>query len=122
MRKVLWELPHWVPWLAGVLRDAGFDSMETLEFYGDCTVVDGIDEGRIYARLLERPADVYLFSPMTINLPHALRIAELVKEIDSSAITIFGGVVATPMFEEVAGSPFVDIVVRDRGEHAAPAL
>jgi anaerobic magnesium-protoporphyrin IX monomethyl ester cyclase len=122
MRKVLWELPHWVPWLAGVLEDAGFDSMETFEFYGDCTVIDGIDEARIHARLSARPADVYLFSPMTINLPQALQIAHMVKEINPAATTVFGGVVATPLYEEVARSPYVDFVVRDRGEYAVTAL
>ncbi|MFI5525177.1 B12-binding domain-containing radical SAM protein [Streptomyces platensis] len=122
MRKVLWELPHWVPWLAGVLEQAGFDSMEALDFYSDCTVIDGIDEPKIHARLVSHPADVYLFSPMTINLPQALRIAEMVKEIHPRAITVFGGVVATPLYTEVARHKSVDYVVRDRGEIALPEL
>ncbi|MFI1681995.1 MULTISPECIES: B12-binding domain-containing radical SAM protein [unclassified Streptomyces] len=122
MRKILWELPHWVPWLAAVIEQAGFDSMEALDFYGDCAIIDGIDEPRIHDRLTRHPADVYLFSPMTINLPQALRIAEMVKEIHPRARTIFGGVVATPLYEEVARHPAVDYVVRDRGEYALPEL
>ncbi|WP_409473573.1 B12-binding domain-containing radical SAM protein [Streptomyces sp. HC307] len=122
MRKILWELPHWVPWLAGVLEEAGFDSMEALDFYGDCAVIDGMDEVKITERLTSHPADVYLFSPMTINLPQALRIAEIVKGLYPRAITIFGGVVVTPLHEEVARNRSVDYVVRDRGEYALPEL
>ncbi|GGN34822.1 B12-binding domain-containing radical SAM protein [Streptomyces fuscichromogenes] len=122
MRKILWELPHWVPWLAGVLAEAGFDSLEALDFYGDCAVVDGIDEAKITERLRSHPADVYLFSPMTVNLPQALRMAEIVKELHPRAVTVFGGVVATPLYEEVARNRSVDYVVRDRGEYALPEL
>ena len=122
MRKVLWELPHWIPWLAGVLEDAGFDSMEAFEFYGDCALIDGIDEATIERRLAASPADVYLFSPMTINLPQALRIAELAKELNPSAIVVFGGIVATPLYDEIARHPAVSVVVRDRGEYATVAL
>ncbi|WP_297624143.1 B12-binding domain-containing radical SAM protein [Nocardia sp.] len=122
MRKVLWELPHWIPWLAGVLRDAGFDELESLDFYGDCAIVDRIDEHTIHRRLGDHGADVYLLSPMTINLPHAFRIAEMIKEINHRAIVVFGGIVATPLYDYVARNPHVDYVVRDRGEYALPAL
>lgn len=123
MRKVLWELPHWVPWLAGVLREAGHDeSLDVIELYGDCTVIDGIDEARIFDRLADRPADVYLFSPMTINLPQALTIAEMAKAISPGAKTVFGGIVATPLYRELISHAAVDFVVRDRGEYAITAL
>ncbi|MEV2221340.1 radical SAM protein [Nocardia vinacea] len=122
MRKVLWELPHWVPWLAGVLRAAGFRELEVLDLYGDCALVDDIDDAAIARRLGAADADVYLFSPMTINLPHALRIASMVKAGNPAATTVFGGVVATPLHSELAGRPEVDYVVRDRGEIALPAL
>ena len=41
LKKYLWELPHWVTWLGGVLYDQGFRSMEALDFYTDCGIVDG---------------------------------------------------------------------------------
>ena len=102
LKKYLWELPHWVTWLGGVLYDQGFRSMEALDFYTDCGIVDGIDTEQIYNTLKAHPGDVYLFSPMTPNLPQALQIAEMVKELNPNSTTIFGGVVATPMHEEVA--------------------
>jgi radical SAM superfamily enzyme YgiQ (UPF0313 family) len=122
MRKMLYELPHWIPWLAGVLESAGFKDLDAIDLYGDCAVIDGIDESRIAHRLESRPADVYLFSPMALNLPHALRIAEMAKTANPACTTIFGGVVATPLHEAVARHPAVDYVVRDRGERALPAL
>ncbi|MEM7533627.1 MAG: radical SAM protein [Chloroflexota bacterium] len=122
LKKYLWELPHWVTWLGGVLYDQGFRSMEALDFYTDCGIVDGIDTEQIYNTLKAHPGDVYLFSPMTPNLPQALQIAEMIKELNPNSTTIFGGVVATPMHEEVVQEACVDYVVTDRGEYALPAL
>lgn len=122
MRKILWELPHWIPWLAGVLDAAGFHDLDAVELYGDCAVLDGIDEAKVTERLSQHPGEVYLFSPMTLNLPHALRTAEIVRELYPQARVVFGGIVATPAHEEVARHPAVDFVVRDRGEVALPAL
>lgn len=122
MRKALFELPHWVPWLAGVVRAAGFDDLDAVELYTDCTLLNGMDEHRVVSTMRAHEADVYLFSPMTINLPQALRIAELVKELYPAAKTVFGGIVATPLHREVAAHPCVDYVVRDRGEYALPDL
>lgn len=116
------ELPHWIPWLAGVLSASGFDELSAVDLYGDCAVLNGIDESRIERRIRENPADVYLLSPMTVNLPQALRIAEIAKASHPHTKVIFGGVVATPLHEEVARHPSVDYVVRDRGEYALPAL
>lgn len=122
MKKFMWELPHWMTWLGGVLEYEGFTSMEALDFYTDCAVLDGIDEARIYNTLIGHPGDVYLFSPMTPNLPHALQIADMVKEIYPKSIVMLGGVIATPLHEKVAAHPSVDYVIRDRGEYALPAL
>src|SRR5258708_33341621 len=72
MESYLWELPHWVTWLGGVLEQSGFTSMDVLDFYTDHGVLDGIDATGIYDALADHPADVYLFSPMTPNLPPAL--------------------------------------------------
>ena len=122
MRKVLFELPQWIPWLAGVLRAEGFEQLSAVEFYTDCTLLNGMDEDRIHSMLVDHPADVYLLSPMTINLPQALRIAELAKDAHPKVITVMGGVVATPLHKQVARHPSVDYVVRDRGEYALPEL
>jgi anaerobic magnesium-protoporphyrin IX monomethyl ester cyclase len=122
MRKNLWELPHWMTWLAGVLLQAGHDDLGTLDFYTAECALSGVDQSRVLQTLRENPADVYLFSPMTPNLPFAYEIAELIKTLYPTSRTIFGGVVATPLAEEVAANRHVDYVVFDRGEYALPKL
>jgi anaerobic magnesium-protoporphyrin IX monomethyl ester cyclase len=122
MDNVLWELPHWMLWLGGVLEHAGFESMETLDFYSSECPIGGIDEPKVRASLTRHPGDIFLFSPMTPNLPFALQIADLIKEMYPNATTIFGGVVATPLKHKVAAHPSVDYVVWERGEYALPAL
>lgn len=118
----LWELPHWMHWLAGVLIREGFNSLDTLDLYSSGTLTTGLDRGGVYTALTARPADVYLFSPMTANINFAYEIADTVKSIYPDSITVFGGVMATPLHREVAGHPSVDYVVFDRGEHALPSL
>ena len=122
MRKNLWELPHWMNWLAGVLVDAGFSNLATLDFYTAECALSGVDQARVLQTLKDHPADVYLFSPMTPNLPFAYEIADLVKVLYPRSKTIFGGVVATPLRRVVAAHPSVDYVVFDRGEYALPRL
>jgi anaerobic magnesium-protoporphyrin IX monomethyl ester cyclase len=122
MNNVLWELPHWMHWLGGVLVDAGFTSIEAIDLYTSECTLDGIDRGRLELALRRSPGDVYLFSPMTPNQPFAYEIADLVKELYPTSKTVFGGVVATPLHKRVAAHPSVDYVVYDRGEYALPAL
>lgn len=122
MKNVLWELPHWMTWLAGVLIDAGYTSMEALDLYASECTMTGIDSLRLEKAIRARPGDVYLLSPMTPNLPFAFEIAEVIKSIFPNAKVVFGGVVATPLHREVAKHPSVDYVVFGRGEIALPKL
>ncbi len=118
LEKFLFELPHWVTWLGGVVHDAGFTDLRALDFFTECAVLDGIDENRIFNTLSRQPGDIYLFSPMTLNLPAALQIADMVKDLYPDSINLFGGCVATPLHRELARHPSVDYVVTDRGEYA----
>lgn len=118
----LWELPHWMHWLAGVLIRHGFTSLDTLDLYSSETLTTGVDRERVHDALTHHPADVYLFSPMTANINFAYEIADIIKSIYPEAINVFGGVMATPLHREVAAHPGVDYVVFDRGEYALPAL
>lgn len=122
MKNVLWELPHWMHWLGGVLTAAGYDSIEALDPYASACTFSGIDRELIATALRRSPADVYLLSPMAPNLPFAYEIAALIKELYPKSATVFGGVVATPLHKEVATHPAVDYVVYDRGEYALPDL
>ncbi|MBK3844566.1 B12-binding domain-containing radical SAM protein, partial [Paraburkholderia aspalathi] len=122
MKNVLWELPHWMTWLAGVLVDAGYRSMEALDLYASECTMTGIDTHRLERVIRSTPGDVYLLSPMTPNLPFGLQIADLIKEIYPAAKVILGGVVATPLHKQIAAHPSVDYVVFGRGERALPDL
>ena len=118
----LWELPHWMHWLGGVLINEGFASLHTLDFYTSETVLSGINQQYVHDTLLGHPSDVYLFSPMTPNIDFAYQIADVIKVAYPRSIVVFGGVMATPLHREVAKHPAVDYVVYDRGEYALPAL
>lgn len=122
MRRNLWELPHWMHWLGGVLEAAGYENIGVLDFYSAECALTGVDEARVSEALVAMPADVYLFSPMAPNLGFALEIAALAKALHPRCRTIFGGVAATPLRASVAAHSSVDFVVHGRGEYALPRL
>lgn len=122
MEGGMWELPHWMHWLAGVLISEGFTSLDVLDLYSSETTIKGINIARVRDALSDHEADVYLFSPMTANITFAYQIAEVIKSEYPGSVIVFGGVMATPLHEEVASHPCVDYVVFDRGEYALPAL
>jgi anaerobic magnesium-protoporphyrin IX monomethyl ester cyclase len=126
MRRGLWELPHWMHWLAGVLVAEGYGDIEVLDLYtadGLVTVgSDKLDETILRQAVGDHPGDVFLFSPMVVNLHFACQIAQTVKDLYPRAVTIYGGVAATPLARHVAAFQFVDYVIADRGEMALPAL
>jgi radical SAM superfamily enzyme YgiQ (UPF0313 family) len=122
MKNVLWELPHWMTWLAGVLHEAGYTSMEAMDLYASECTMTGIDTERLARVVRATPGDVYLLSPMTPNLPFGLQIADLIKDIHPRSTVIVGGVVATPLHREIAAHRSIDYVVFGRGEQALPEL
>ncbi|AVE36525.1 TPA: radical SAM protein [Pseudomonas aeruginosa] len=122
MKNVLWELPHWMTWLAGVLVNAGFTSLEAMDLYASECTMTGIDSYKIEQAIQKCPGDIYLLSPMTPNLPFAYEIADAIKRVSPESKVIFGGVVATPMHKEIAAHPSIDYVVFGRGEISLPAL
>jgi anaerobic magnesium-protoporphyrin IX monomethyl ester cyclase len=122
MQEVMWELPHWMHWLAGVLRDRGYTDFQAVDFYTHGCDIQGIHVEYAISALKNAPGDVYLFSPMTPNLGFAIEIAALTKMLYPNCHTIFGGVAATPLAEEIVANPAIDFVVTGRGEYALPAL
>lgn len=125
MKRAMWELPHWMHWLGGVLVSAGYQDLGVVDLYGRALVngPDGYaDKDWIRLQLREQPGDVYLFSPMTVNLHLALQIATCAKELYPDSVNVFGGVVATPLADELATQPCVDYVVSGRGEYALTEL
>jgi anaerobic magnesium-protoporphyrin IX monomethyl ester cyclase len=125
MKRIMWELPHWMTWLAGVLVAHDYDDLDVLDLYtepGTFNEPGRLNQAMVDAAVSDHPGDVYLFSPMTPNLCYAFEIADAVKRTHPEAVVVFGGVVATPLAEDVARHASVDYVVFDRGELALPAL
>lgn len=122
MENNLWELPHWMHWLGGVLVERGYTSMEAIDFYTCETAFSGINREKVSEVIADHPADAYLLSPMTPNLPFSYEIADVIKELHPESAVVLGGVVATPLHKDVAAHPSVDYVVYDRGEYALPDL
>ncbi|BAG17402.1 radical SAM protein [Streptomyces sp. SID4928] len=125
MKNNMWELPHWMHWLGGVLVEHGYDDLQVVDLYTEPNAFS--EPGRLAGEVVEaaaraHPADVYLFSPMTVNLYYAYAISDVVKRVHPGAVVVYGGVAATPLAHEVARHPSVDYVVVDRGERALPAL
>lgn len=118
----IWELPHWMTWLGGVLKAEGFKNINALSLYPSVKIDEGIDVKLVSQEIKDNPADVYLYSPMTPNLHNAYDIASIAKNIHSKCINVFGGIIATPLHEQVAQHQAVDYVIRDRGEFALPQL
>src|ERR1041385_610644 len=122
MNGSMWELPHWMHWLAGVLIDDGFASLDVLDLYSSAVPGTTLDEHVVRDAIRRHEANVYLFSPMTANINFAYEIANLIKDAYPKCAIVFGGVMATPLCLEVASHSSVDYVVFDRGESALPAL
>jgi radical SAM superfamily enzyme YgiQ (UPF0313 family) len=122
MRKPLFELPHWMPWLAGVLVHNGYTDLRVLDLVGVASGPAAVDDLAVTAAVEQSPADVYLLSPVTVNLPLALAIARLIKQTTPGATVVFGGVTATPLHRELAADAAVDCVVVGRGEVALVAF
>lgn len=123
MNGNLWELPHWALWLAGVLVDAGFTSLDMIDFYSNYEgALRGMDLQKVHDTIRSYEADVYLFSPMTANLHFALEIASVIKACYPKSKTVFGGVIATPLHAQLIQDKAIDYIVVDRGEYALPEL
>ena len=122
MRTPRWMLPQWMDSLAGVLVRDGYTDLRVLDLVGVATGPAAVDDLLVTAAVEQSPADVYLLSPVTANLPLALAIARLIKQTTPGATVVFGGVAATPLHRELAADAAVDCVVVGRGEVALVAV
>ncbi|MHB8706505.1 MAG: B12-binding domain-containing radical SAM protein [Coriobacteriia bacterium] len=105
-------------YLAGALREAGFDPI----IYDAMTMNHDLDD---IARELERMApDVVLTSCYTPSFPAGMRLLALAKETLPGVITGVGGVHAHFMWKEVleGHGDVVDYVLRGEGEVTVPEL
>jgi len=120
------NLPLGLLYVAAVLDEAGYKT-EILDAFmtdfpfrnvGDVTEV-GMPYGKIKEEIQRRKPDIVgIANPFTCQVEHAVRVADIVKEVDPSILTVVGGphvtVVPVEFLEDVKN---VDIVVIGEGEH-----
>jgi anaerobic magnesium-protoporphyrin IX monomethyl ester cyclase len=120
------NLPLGLLYIAAVLDRTGYN-LEILDAFiadfpfqkiGDVTEV-GMPYGKIKEEIQRRKPDIVgIANPFTSQIKHAIRVADIVKEIDTSILTIVGGphvtAVPTEFLEEARN---VDIGVIGEGEH-----
>jgi anaerobic magnesium-protoporphyrin IX monomethyl ester cyclase len=105
-------------YLAGALRDAGFDPV----IYDAMTADHELD--RIAEELERIKPDMVLTSAYTPSYPAAVRLLKVAKETLPGVITGIGGVHAHFMYDEVLtlDGDVVDYVFRGEGEATVPEL
>src|SRR4030065_1597658 len=120
------NLPLGLLYIAAVLDKVGYKT-EILDAFitdssfrqiGDITEV-GMPYGRIIEEIRRRKPDIVgVTNPFTCQVENAIRVANIVKEVDSSILTVVGGphvtVVPVEFLEEAKN---VDIAVIGEGEY-----
>ena len=121
------NLPLGLMYIAAVLDKAGY-KVEILDaFMTDASfrkVGDMLEVGMPYGRIREevqrrKPDIVGIANPFTCQTDNAVKVANIVKEVDPAILTVVGGphvtVVPTEFLEEAKS---VDIAVIGEGEYA----
>ena len=104
--------PAWVAYLAGHLKQAGYDDVH---FIDAMTMHVGHDELR--ERLKELKPDLIGVTAITPSIYEAEETLKIAKEVVPDAVRVLGGVHATFMFRQVLSeAPWVDVIVRGEGE------
>ncbi len=61
-------------------------------------------------------------SVMTPQIPHALKISQLIKDFDKNIPIIWGGIHPTLFPEQVIANPLIDFLIKSEGELSFPKL
>ena len=120
------NLPLGLMYIAAVLDEAGYN-VEILDAFmtdlafrkkGDTTEV-GMSYEKIREEIQRRNPDIVgIANPFTSQVEHALKVADIVKEIDSSILTVVGGPHGTVVpVEFLEAAKNVDIVAIGEGEY-----
>jgi len=120
------NLPLGLLYIAAVLDKAGYKAEILDAFITDFSfrkIGDIIEVGMPYGRIMEeirrrKPDIVGVTNPFTCQVENAIRVADIVKEIDPNILTVVGGphVTAVPV-EFLDEAKNVDIAVIGEGEH-----
>jgi anaerobic magnesium-protoporphyrin IX monomethyl ester cyclase len=104
--------PAWVAYLAGALKQAGFDDVHFVD-----AMTNHVDDENLRARMLELKPDIVGTTAITPSIYKAERVLEIAKEAVPNAVRILGGVHATFMYKQVLPeAPWIDAIARGEGE------
>jgi anaerobic magnesium-protoporphyrin IX monomethyl ester cyclase len=104
--------PAWVAYLAGALRDAGFDDVRFID-----AMTDDLTDDALREQLTALEPDIVGCTAITPSIYVAERVLEIAREVRPGAITLLGGVHATFMYKQVlTEAPWIDAIVRGEGE------
>ena len=104
--------PAWVAYLAGHLRDAGFDDIHFID-----AMTNDLSDDALRARLRELKPDVVGTTAITPSIYVAEQVLKIAQEECPKAVRVLGGIHATFMYKQVLSeAPWVDVIVRGEGE------
>lgn len=105
-------------YIAGSLRAAGYDPLiyDAMSYWHGYAEIGKRIEG-------ERP-EVVATTAFTAEIPDALRVLKLAKDINPDIVTVIGGVHPTFCYEEILNEhhAYVDYIVRGEGEETMVEL
>jgi magnesium-protoporphyrin IX monomethyl ester (oxidative) cyclase len=121
------NLPIGLMYIAAVLDKAGYKTEILDAFMSDCafqkndkSINVGIPYSQLEAEIRRRKPDIVGISgPFTCQIENSIKTSTLVKEVDSSILTVVGGPHVTTVPKEfLEGAMNVDVAVVGEGEYA----
>jgi anaerobic magnesium-protoporphyrin IX monomethyl ester cyclase len=104
--------PAWVAYLAGSLKDAGYDDVQFID-----AMTNNLTEGQLRVKLAEMQPDVVGTTAITPSIYVAEQTLQVAKEVVPNALRVLGGVHATFMYKQIFSEcDSVDVIVRGEGE------
>ncbi|MGB0499273.1 MAG: magnesium-protoporphyrin IX monomethyl ester anaerobic oxidative cyclase [Rubricella sp.] len=110
--------PAWAAYIAGSLKEAGFDDIHFID-----AMTHDIDEDALREKLARLQPDVIGTTSITPSIYAAERVLEIGAETCPGAILVLGGIHGTFMYRQVLSeAPWIDCIVRGEGEEIVVEL
>jgi len=110
--------PAWAAYIAGALKQAGFDDVGFID-----AMTDRIEDDQLEALLRADRPDLVLCTAITPAIYKAQETLKLARQVHPDALTVLGGIHGTFMFAQVLDeAPWIDVVVRGEGEEIVANL
>jgi anaerobic magnesium-protoporphyrin IX monomethyl ester cyclase len=104
--------PAWAAYLAGTLKEAGYDQVTFVD-----AMTHDLDDDALRERIVAAQPDVIGATAITPSIYKAERALQIAAECCPDAVRVLGGVHATFMYKQVlTEAPWVDVIVRGEGE------